>query len=127
MPKNAGSVHGTIGKALQQIEGDIAANSQPKTPRIRVVCVMNFTIHSTTETSLISLLFQVCFALKLVTYSTFMMIYHFPISMPPDWQLNFTEVATLSRLYSCNEPFNVWLLILISEISTQRRLSRHVP
>ena len=28
MTKNAGSVHGTIGKALQQIEGDVAANSQ---------------------------------------------------------------------------------------------------
>ena len=42
MMKNAGSVHGTIGKELQQIEGDNAVISQrQKMQRICVVCAMN--------------------------------------------------------------------------------------
>ena len=37
--KNAGSVHGTIEKACQRIEGDIAANSQRQKRYEFVLCV----------------------------------------------------------------------------------------
>ena len=37
--KNAGNVHGTIGKALQQIEGDIAANLRRQKRREFALCV----------------------------------------------------------------------------------------
>ena len=36
--KNIGSVHATIGKALQQIEGEFVTS---KMPRICIVCVMS--------------------------------------------------------------------------------------
>ena len=39
MTKNAGSVHGTIEKALQRIEGNIAAISQRQKRREYALCV----------------------------------------------------------------------------------------
>ena len=43
--KNAGSVHGTIGKALQWIEGDMAANSRRQKCRkfAYIICVISIT------------------------------------------------------------------------------------
>ena len=37
--KNAGSVHGTTEKAMQQIEGDIAANSRRQKRHEFALCV----------------------------------------------------------------------------------------
>ena len=73
--KNAGSVHGTIWKALQWIQDNIATS---KTPQIHVVCVMSIIVHCVNKYAKASWIFFEAFAFSNIVVSIMKLL------LPPD-------------------------------------------